>query len=55
MDREMALAELDRITDGIDRDELDDPGGWWETSEGVIFGAGVLDQLRDLVRRLTVG
>lgn len=30
------------LLDGIDRDESSDSNGWWETSEGVRFGAKVL-------------
>jgi len=53
MTRAEALARLAEITDGIDRDELDRPPGWWETSTGAEAGAEVLADLVALVTDLT--
>lgn len=57
MTRAEALAELHEIVDGIDRDEIEardnPPGGWWETSGGVAFGAERLRLLEQLIARLT--
>jgi hypothetical protein len=38
--------ELERILDGIDRQETDDKGGWWETSVGAEFGKQKLKELK---------
>lgn len=47
------IERLHQIVDGIDRDQLDKPrDGWWETSAGVEFGAGVLRELEELIRSL---
>jgi hypothetical protein len=59
MTRDEALRRLHEIVDGIDAtevDRLDDPdreGGWWPTSTGAEFGAGVLRELEALVVELT--
>ena len=31
---------------GIDKTEIESADGWWETSSGAEFGAGVLDAIR---------
>ena len=31
---------------GIDQTECEDPDGWWETSTGAAFGAGILAAIR---------
>ena len=31
---------------GIDQTECEDSEGWWETSEGAAFGAGILAAIR---------
>lgn len=31
-----------RILNGIDHTETENPDGWWETSVGAVFGAGIL-------------
>ena len=31
---------------GIDKDECEDPDGWWETSSGAEFGASILETIR---------
>ena len=31
---------------GIDQTECEDPDGWWETSTGADFGAGILESIR---------
>lgn len=38
---------LEKVLDGIDRDEVDD--GWWETSTGVLFGEMKLKQVKDFI------
>lgn len=34
------------ILKGIDRTETESSDGWWETSAGAAFGAGILDSIR---------
>lgn len=46
-----AVAEVRRILNGIDRDELDD--GWWETSTAAAFGAARLAEVEALIRTLS--
>lgn len=41
-EREVILSMLK----GIDRTETEDPDGWWETSAGADFGAGILAAIR---------
>lgn len=41
----VALTQLERILEGIDRTE-DDRDGWWETSAGAEFGATRLAEVR---------
>lgn len=53
MYREQALARLREIVRGIDRDEVNDECGWWETSAGAEFGAARLVELEALIRDLT--
>jgi hypothetical protein len=49
MDKQQLLDKLWQILDGIDRTETD-RDGWWETSTGATFGAGVLRQIEDAFR-----
>jgi hypothetical protein len=42
------LAEIEKILDGIDRQETDDETGWWETSHGADFGRERLILIRQL-------
>lgn len=42
VEREVILT----ILKGIDCTETEDPDGWWETSAGAEFGAGILDAIR---------
>lgn len=53
MSTEEALTRLREIVRGIDNDACEVEDGWWETSVGAAFGAGVLADLEDLVRVLT--
>lgn len=36
------------VLQGIDRESIDDPDGWWDTSDGARFGAGILLRIRRL-------
>jgi hypothetical protein len=38
----MLADRLRTILDGIDKNEIEDPDGWWETGKGAAFGAGIL-------------
>ena len=38
--------EIIHILDGIDKDEVENESGWWETSTGAEFGKGILDQIK---------
>jgi len=47
--RKAAAAEREAILPmlkGIDSTETEDPDGWWETSAGADFGAGILAAIR---------
>lgn len=44
------LAEIEKILDGIDREETANPSGWWETSTGAEFGKERLDRIRELLK-----
>lgn len=36
---------LDEVLKGIDKDEIESPDGWWETSAGVEFGKQKKEEL----------
>ena len=40
-EQERAKAEVGELLKGIDKDEVEEPDGWWETSTGAEFGAKV--------------
>jgi len=40
--------QINSILDGIDRTELDNNPGWWETSDGASFGSLKLKQIMAL-------
>ncbi len=42
-EREVLIALLK----GIDKTETESPDGWWETSKGADFGAGILAAIRE--------
>lgn len=44
------LAAIELILDGIDRDELADNPGWWETSTGAEDGARMISEIRQLFK-----
>jgi len=35
------VKEFDKIVEGIDKDGIETESGWWETSDGAKFGAGI--------------
>ena len=41
------LNEIKNILEGIDKTEVEDVNGWWETSTGAEFG-------RDVMRKITI-
>lgn len=41
------LALVERLLEGIDKTETDDPPGWWETSTGSRHGKLLLTLLRE--------
>jgi hypothetical protein len=45
-------AELEQILDGIDRQETDDPPGWWETSTGAKFGQERLRLIKEAFKQV---
>jgi hypothetical protein len=46
------LAWVDELLVGIDKDECEAPDeGWWETSQGAIFGADKLARLKAEIRK----
>lgn len=44
--------QINRILDGIDKDECDYEGGWWPTSKGVEFGTQKLKEVNGFVGEL---
>lgn len=49
--KDKLIAEVEQILKGIDRCEVDDEDGWWETTGGAEFGAAKLKELKELIRR----
>ena len=43
--------EVDRILDGIDRMETENPEGWWETNQGADFGKKKREEVRAAIKR----
>ena len=43
------LMKIVKILKGIDKDGLEDPEGWWETSEGAHFGNLKLKEIKKLI------
>ena len=41
------IEEIKKILIGIDKTELENPEGWWETSAGAEFGANKLKQIAE--------
>ena len=41
------LTEVEEILDGIDKTEIENKNGWWETSEGAKFGEHKLELIRN--------
>jgi hypothetical protein len=39
------------ILKGIDKTELEDKFGWWETSHGASFGEGILAKITELFKK----
>lgn len=44
------IEQIEKILEGIDKTEMEDENGWWETSTGAEFGAQKLEELKKLVR-----
>lgn len=51
----MLLDAIERVLDGIDRDQTATPPGWWETGAGAYFGTKKLREIRSLVASATNG
>jgi hypothetical protein len=49
MTKEHFKKQLFNILNGIDKTEIDDENGWWQTSDGVAFGLIILDKLVKLI------
>ena|SRR3990167_5021255 len=43
------LARLDKILIGIDKHEIEDKSGWWETSIGADFGAKKKEEIKQFI------
>jgi len=41
------LEEVLKILEGIDKEETE--GGWWETSDGAKFGAGIKEKIIEVL------
>jgi hypothetical protein len=48
-DQKWMLAQIEKILEGIDKDELEAANGWWETSTGAEFGLKKLNEIRALL------
>lgn len=44
--------ELNKVLLGIDKDTIETPDGWWETSTGVEFGTKKLEELIPFISSL---
>jgi len=42
------LEKIEKILSGIDKDEIESPDGFWETSAGVERGKKMLEEIRAL-------
>ena len=51
MQENKKLAEVEKVLDGIDKDETEYQDGWWETSVGAKFGAQKLKEIRSILNR----
>lgn len=47
-----AIDRLHSITQGIDKDEIEDDTGWWINSGGAGFGAQKLTELEALITEI---
>jgi len=47
--------KIDALLDGIDRDDSDPKGGWWETGDGAKFGRIKLRELKELIAEYQQG
>jgi hypothetical protein len=52
MSKDDLLKLIEEILHGIDKDQDGEDGGWWETSSGAEFGAGKLQEIRELFNKL---
>lgn len=50
---EAERARIIALLNGIDKDEISHPDGWWETSTGADFGASILQKIRNGNQALT--
>lgn len=52
MSEERKCTLVKKILKGIDKDEIEDVDGWWETSTGVEFGEKKLHEVEALCNKL---
>lgn len=50
--KQRCLEEIGKILTGIDKDEIEDENGWWETSTGAKFGKTKLLAIKKTVTRV---
>jgi hypothetical protein len=50
-ERQKVVSEVEDRLHGIDQTEAESDAGWWETSKGAKFGAGVLEAILQLKER----
>lgn len=53
MDKAETISKVRAILAGIDKCEVDDDEGWWETSTGAGFGAHKLAEVEALLGAIT--
>ena len=51
-ERKEIKIKLKVILKGIDKDEIEDENGWWETSTGVEFGRNILKKIDQLLKNI---
>jgi len=52
MEEKELEVKIRHILKGIDKDECEDPDGWWPTSFGAEFGKKKLEELLFLINKI---
>lgn len=49
-----SLEKIEQILVGIDKDDFEFAGGWWETSTGAEFGAKIKSEIIDFINKESI-